>query len=541
MKGIDAGRRAQLATVAVVVGLSVNAGRASDDLRLVDAARAGDLAAVERVLATGAPVDAAQPDNATALHWAVHHNAPAMVDILISAGVDVDAANDEDTRPLALAVLNRSAPIVRRLLEAGADPNVGQESAVLTAAHTGDAAIMRLLLAHGGNANAREPERGQTALMWAAAEGHVETVELLIAAGADIEARTQAPASPAGEQRSRYRRAPSAYPRPASVISANEFTALLFAVRSGEVASARHLLEAGADVNATSRDGMSALLLATVRGWPAVAHLLLEHGAAPDASGAGYTALHWAAGSWETELTAASITPLRDHPWARLAGLTEGKLELVRALLDHGADPNARVQQPPSRVGSSKNPGLAELKGASPFLLAAVAGDSDVMRLLAERGADIGLTTTSQGTPLMAVAGLGRVLGETTVPDSQMRAAAETLVELGGLGNVNAADATGNTALHFAAYFKRDAIVQLLASHGADLEQRNKFGETPRWLSELVIQFAGAGAYAISPTSTGDLLRQLGAKPTEPSYHLEGDGASGTGLRPRFWPDLPHL
>ena len=532
---------AGLAVLVTIVGVSVAVTVANDDLRVADAARAGDATAVERLVAAGAPVDAAQPDGATALHWAVHRSATAIVDTLIAAGADVDAANDEDIRPLALAVLNRSAPIVETLLGAGADPNAGRESAVLTAAHTGDAEVMRLLLANGGDANASEPERGQTALMWAVAEGHVEVASLLIAAGADIEARTRVPDRPEGARRSRYRRAPSAFPRPASTIAANEFTALLFAVRSGEIASVRQLLEAGADVNTTSRDGMSALVLATVRGWPAVAHLLLEGGADPNAAAAGYTALHWAAGSWETELTAASISPLRDHQWARLAGLTEGKLELVRALLDHGADPNARVQQPPARVGSSKNPGLGELEGASPFLLAAVAGESDVMRLLAKRGADMTLTTTGNGTPLMAVAGLGRVLGEITVPDSQMLAAAETLVELGGLGDVNAADTTGNTALHFAAYFKRDAIVQLLADHGAQLELQNKFGETARWLSELVIQFAGAGAYAVSPTSTGDLLRQLGAKPTAPSYHLERAGASGTGLRPRFWPDLPHL
>ena len=532
---------AHLGVLAVIVGFSVPAAGSSDDLRLVDAARAADAALVEQLLAAGAPVDAAQPDGATALHWAAHRDATAIVDQLIAAGADVNAANDEDIRPLNLAALNRSAPLVERLLEAGADPNAGRESAVLTAAHAGDPAVMALVLAHGGDANAREPRRGQTALMWAAAEGHAEVVKLLAEAGADIHARTS-PEAPGPNDRMRQRPGrPEDFPRPASSISANEFTALLFAVRNDDAASLRHLLEAGADPDTTSADGMSALLLATVRGAPAVAHVLLEHGADPNAAGTGYTALHWAAGMWETELTANSITPLRDHEWARLAGVTEGKLELVRALLAGGADPNARIEQTPARVGSSKNPQLPELEGATPFLLAAVAGESEVLRLLAEHGADMGLTTTNHGTPLMAAAGLGRVLGETTVPHDQMLAAVQTLGELGALGDVNAVDAIGNTALHYAAYFKRDAIVRFLADHGADLEIANQYGETALWLSELVVQFAGGGAYAVSPTSTGDLLRELGAQTVEPGYHLESAGVSGTGLRPTYWPNVPHI
>ena len=534
MESTGTRRCVRLAVLAVVLGLSsVRAGGTSDDLRLVDAARAADATAVEQLLAAGAPVNTQQPDGATALHWAVHRNAPAIADQLIAAGADVNAANDGDVRPLTLAVLNRSAPMVERLLQAGADPNAGREPAVMTGAHTGDPEVMALVLAHGGDANAREPLRSQTALMWAAGEGHGEIVRLLIQAGADVHARTLVPPPDPDDRMAQFqrRRSPSDYPRPASSVAANEFTALLFAARVGDVASVRHLLEAGADVNTTSADGMSALVLATVRGWPAVAQVLLEHGADPNADGAGYTALHWAAGSWETELTANSITPLRDHEWARLAGLTEGKLELVRALLAHGADPNARIKQTPARVGSSKNDALAELKGASPFLLAALAGESDVMRLLADHDAEVGLRTTNHGTPLMAAAGLGRVLGEVIVPDRQVLAAAQVLVELGALGDVNAVDALGNSALHYAAYFKRDAIVQLLADHGAELELKNEYGETPLWLAEVVIQFAGGGIYAVSQTSTGDLLRQLGAQPAEPDYTL----------RPRYWPDVPHV
>jgi ankyrin repeat protein len=313
---------------------------------------------------------------------------------------------------------------------------------------------------------------------------------------------------------------------------ANGFTPLLFAVRVGDLASVRLLVEAGANVNDTAADGLSALVLAAVRGHAPVALFLLEKGADPNAAGAGCTALHWVSGSWETELTVTSITPDREgEEWVTVAGVREGRLDLVRSLLQHGADPNARIERTPPRVGSSKNPGLPELVGATPFLLAAMAGSPDIMRALAERGADVRLTTARNGTALMAAAGLGRVPGEVLVPEADTLAAAKLLFEMGA-ADVNAIDTLGNSALHYAAYMRRDSIVQLLAERGADLGIRNTYGETPLWLAEVIIQFAGGGRFEVAPSSTGALLRKLGAQPAKPDYDA---------LRPRYWPDISHV
>jgi ankyrin repeat protein len=384
---------------------------------------------------------------------------------------------------------------------------------------------MKLLLAHGGNANAREAVRGQTALMWAASERHADVVRLLIEKGASVHART-VPLKP-----SESAEAPrSAAAAPSN--GANEFTPLLFAARVGDLASVQLLLDAGANVNDTAADGVSALVLATLRGHVDVATLLLENGADPNAAGAGYTALHWASGSWETELTVTSITPDREgEEWVTVAGLRGGRLDLIKALLKHGADPNARIRKTPARVGSSKNPGLPELEGATPFVLAAMSGSAEVMRVLAAQGADVRLTTNRNGTPLMAAAGLGRVLGEVLVPESDTLAAARLLLDIGAF-DVNAVDTIGNTALHYAAFMRRDSIVRLLAEHGARLDLRNTFGETPLWVSELVVQFAGGGRFEIVPSTTGALLRTFGAQPVKPAYEK---------LRPRFWPDIPHI
>jgi ankyrin repeat protein len=497
---------------------------AGPDRRLVEAARRRDLQAVRELIAARAEVNQPQPDGATALHWAAHLGDHAMADALILAGAEVNAIEDGGVTPLALAALNADEAMTARLVRAGANPNAGRETAVLVAARTGNPAVMRLLLGAGGDPNAKEGARGQTALMWAAAQTHHETLKVLLENGADVNARTELVLWPSGRSGQGRASGPGAN-------GANAYTALLFAARAGDLASVGVLLDAGSDINGAGADGLSALLLATLRGHVALAKTLLDRGADPNSSGAGYTALHWAAGSWETELTVTSITPDRDgEEWTTVAGLREGRMELVKALLDRGADVNARITRTPARVGSSKNPPLAELEGATPFLVAAVAGQVEVMRELKARGADITVPTSRNATPLMAAAGMGRVIGEVSVPDTHVLEAARYLFEVGA-GDVNAVDALGNTALHYAAFMRRDGIVQLLAAKGARLDVRNQWGETPLFLAEVVFQFAGGGRYESGPTPTGTLLRTLGAQPSKPDYTL----------RPLYWPNIPHV
>ena len=501
---------------------------AAPDTRLIDAVRRVDTAAVRRLLEQKVDVNATQPDGATALHWAAHRNDLAIADLLLRAGAKADAADEGGVTPLGLASVNGSAAMVDRLLKAGANPNAGRESPVLSAARSGNVDVMTLLLANGGDANAKEPARGQTALMWAAAEKHADVVRVLIDHGADVKAKT-VPVRTAGGGRGTFAGLGGGMGGGSN--GANGFTPLLFAVRAGDLASVRLLAGAGANVNDAAADGLSALVLATVRAKVDIALFLLDKGADANFAGSGFTALHWASGSWETELTVTSITPDREgEEWRTVAGLRERRLELVKALLEHGADPNVRIRRPPQRVGSSKNPGLPELVGATPFVIAAVGGAADVMRVLAEHGADVHAKTASNGTPLMAAAGLGRAIGEVLVAESDNLEAAKLLFELGAV-DVNAVDTLGNSALHYAAFMRRDSIVQLLVDHGARLDVPNLYGETPLFLAEVVIQFAGGGRTETGPTSTGTLLRKLGAKPAKPAYTL----------RPHYWPNIPHV
>jgi hypothetical protein len=264
------------------------------------------------------------------------------------------------------------------------------------------------------------------------------------------------------------------------------------------------LLDAGADLNTKDSKGATVLLTATVRGHAKLAIYLLERGAYPNADKTGYSVLHWAAGSWETEMTGPNgIVPPRDHEWSAIRGVQKGKLGLVQALLEHGADPNALLKRQPPRAGYtvfSQRP-----RGSTPFALAAMAGDAAVMRVLADAGADPLIAAKDQTTPLMMAAGVARSLAESRVSNADSLAAVKVAVELGA--DVNTANKIGETALHGAARIRSDAIVQFLVDNGANVNVKNEREQSPLFIAERY--FHPGSPPLVERTSTGDLLRKL--------------------------------
>ena len=454
-------------------------GAAASETGLVDAARARDGAAVASLIKQQVDVNATAPDGATALHWAAHWNDLDMADVLIRAGARVNAANQFGVTPLWLASENGSAAMIEELLRVGADPNAALrsgETPLMAAARTGREPAVRALLEAGAGVDAREFTHGQTALMWAAAENHVDVVRLLVAHDAGV-----SEASKAG------------------------FTPLMFVARRGNVQAATLLLAEGADVNAVSTDGSTPLLVAAVRGHVDLALALLARGANPNMDKAGYTPLHWASGVWEAPIT--FDYELRGE-WAAIRGVPtrEGKLRLIRALIAHGADLNAQLTKTPPRNASSIFPDH-ELVGATPFFLAAVAADAEVMRLLLAAGADPTLPTKDENVPLIAAAGgFLRVDYETSIPEAQVLDAMRWLLEIGS--DINATNARGMTALHAAALGGLDTVVEYLVPQGASLTAETNDGKTPLEMAvrtELTMQI-------IVRLSTAALLRKLGGQ-----------------------------
>jgi len=220
---------------ALVLALAIAEAAASGSL--VDAVARRDSGAVRSLLRQHADVNARDADGATALQWAAHWNDVETASLLIDAGAHVNAANDLGVSPLMLASTNGSVEMVNRLLDAGANPNGATrsgETVLMTAARTGALAVVKALLDRGAAVNAREPNHGQTALMWAVAEKHPDISRELLARGAAPDLRSQ-----------------------------TGLSALMFAAQQGDLPSARLLLEAGADVNQTAADGNTPLLMAS--------------------------------------------------------------------------------------------------------------------------------------------------------------------------------------------------------------------------------------------------------------------------------------
>jgi ankyrin repeat protein len=430
---------------------------AGSSLPLVDAAKDGDKATLRSLLQKKVDVNATEGDGSTALHWASYRDDLESADLLIRAGANVNAANDLGVTALWTASENGSSAMVRRLLEAGAKPNLpllSGETPLMVAARSGYPDVVAQLLAKDANINAHAT-RGQTALMWAVSQMHPEVVKVLLAHHPDIQMKsdvwTDVMAVP-----------PHGYLPYNKAIPHGGETALMFAMRVGDIASAKLLLAAGANVNDTDAWGVSAVTLAAHSGFTDLVEFLLDKGADPNAAPNGFTALHEA-------------IKRRDE-------------KMVAALLDHGADANARLRTwTPIRRSSADWNFEPPLVGATPFWMAARFTEPNVMRLLLKHGADPlfvhrveymaeiaggygGRPRTEKTTALMAAVGMGgRAIAWVDPARDQREAltleAVKLAVELGV--DINAANADGRTALDAAKTLKYASVVEFLVKKGA--------------------------------------------------------------------------
>ena len=526
---ISARSERSLRSRALIIGVcvcwpTVCARAATVDQLLVRAVREHDHGSLVSLLSRHVEVNAPGPDGATALAWAVHLDDLDAVNLLIDAGADVKAGTQNGATPLWLACSNGSPAMVETLLKAGADPNApglpAGETALLRCSRTGSVRAVAALLTAGAAVDAREP-MGQTALMWALEERHPDVARKLIEHGADINA-----------------------------MSRGGFTPMLFAARQGDVESAHLLIGKGARLDApvraaqkevstagSNRLGAPAkgllwfggddkvtdpLFLAIHSGREKFAVFLVEQGAnAKAVDRRGITPLHYALQQGISSLDGA----LHDTRYAALDFLFRPNMdELVKVLLEHGADPNARILKRVAPITNNDRPTIS-LVGATPFILAAATGDVNAMQLLLAKGADPRLTTDDGTTALMAAAGVSRTADRSKEEEQHALAAMKLIVETGA--DVTAANRNGLTALHGAAYTGANTLVRFLVARGAKVDLKDKFGETPLSISAgdpngLVTEFM-RHAHA----DTEALLRELSGRETSASNALVDSDQSG--------------
>ena len=457
------------------------------DTRLIDAVQNGESATIQSLLKQKVDVNAATADGTTALHWAAQRGDVETVKALLQAGASAKAVNRYGVTPLAEASANATGPVAGLLLKAGADPNSASaegETALMTAAHSGNLEAVKALVAAGADVNAKDGYRGQTALMWAAGMGRPEVVRFLAAHGADLNAHSNVRGDP---PKGGGGGAPLAH---------GGSTALLFAARQGDMESVKILAEAGAGLNEQDADGSTALVLATINTHYDIAAYLLEKGADPNrADKDGRTPLYAAADMHSLD---TSVIPARKET----DKLTS--MDLIKLLVDHKANVNAQLK---GKVGGKAylDGGDTTLNaGTTPFVRAARGADLEVMHFLLDHGADPNLKLDDKNTAIMIAAGIGYREGKTRGAESDAIEAIKLCMARGG--DINAVSDRGDTALHGAANRGANDIVRFLVASGSKLDVKNKQGLTPY---DIAIGLGGQGGIRNPHLDTAEVIKQF--------------------------------
>jgi ankyrin repeat protein len=401
-------------------------------------------------------VNRRNPDGSTPLQWAVYEGDVAEARRLVRAGADVTLANNYGATAMGLAAEVGNTEMLKVLLEAGADadsPNPEGQTALMAVARTGNVDAARLLIDEGATVDAREQWGGQTPLMWASARRHPEMMRLLISKGADVDARSTV---------RDYQRHVTAEGRPKSLDSGG-LTPLLYAARENCRACVDVLLDSGADINLPDPDGVSPLLVAIMNANWDLARQLIEAGA--DVS-------QWDIFGEAPLFTAINLRSRIDGGRASIDPLNQTTgLQIVKTLLERGADPNMQLFFRPSNLNGSTN-----TRGSTPLIRAANNGDLEVVTLLLEHGADATLAMADRQTPIHAVLA-GRSSEQQALELIRVLHKAGADVNVVALVN-HPLEIRGGTALHYAVRKRFKTVIKELASLGIDLDAVDQDGLT---------------------------------------------------------------
>lgn len=458
-----------LAVLAAVLGLAADAPVANAPLAAAvkDGQRA---AALEMIAKKSVDVNAAEADGTTAILWAANGNDADLVSNLLKAGANPNVRNQLGSTPLAEAVFHSNTEMVKSLLDAGADPNAtgpDGQTPLMIVARTPNVAAAKLLLDKGANPNLTEAQRGQTALMWAAASSQGPMMRELLAHGAEADAKsTPDLMTPLVSSE------PRAQPRPPGAM-----TAMLFSVREGCMDCVKALVEKGAKLDLADPEGVTPLISAIFNAHFDVTKYLIEQGANVNHfDWWGRTPLYLAVDYNTLPHGGRPDQPSLDETLP---------IDIVRILLEKGANPNIQLKLFPPFRATGNDRGLDGMLtvGTTPLLRAAKGLDAPAIKLLLEHGAIVDLPNSQGMTPTLAASGMGSTDADTrgyfTTSDVEDRSIASLELLLAHGGAVNGRAARFEQApLHGAAFWGWNKVVEYLLSKGADINLADSRGFT---------------------------------------------------------------
>jgi len=584
---------------ALLMAVLVGGVAPAEDGPIIDATKRGDIEEVQTLIQQGADVNEAYGDGMTALHWAAERGDLMVAEVLIAAGASVEAGTRiGHYTPLHMAAKAARPEVVAALVEAGATVNAATTNSGATPLHlaaiAGSADVIRLLVQYGADVNSGAGAAGQTPLMLAAAYNRADAIRALVEAHADpavttevvdmaaraerhearthrfwelmvgfygdgfgtvsppqsvleaaIQASRQDDVTPPTEEEKEWledqgpRRGRGSSRAGAEVSTPGSMTALLHAARAGNQEAAMALLDAGADIEQRSAAGASPLLIALINGHYDLALQLIERGAdpMPALEGSGLTPLYAVLNTEWIGKTFHVQPVVQEYQEA-------AHYDVMRALLEAGADPNARLTDDLWFNFNRYHP--VDHTGATPFWRAAHGLDVEAMKILVAYGADPSIATIHQKCrggygcrsgddedaeekevdlsgvpptevgdpgvhPINMATGFGYGLTYTGNEHRHMPngwiPAVKYLIELGA--DVNARDYNAITPLHNAAATGNNELILLLVEHGADVTVKNRIGQT-------VVDFANAPHDRVQPyPETIELLESLGAEKSD--------------------------
>jgi len=476
------------------------------DAPLAEAIKSGQrAAAVDMIAKKSADVNAAEVDGSTPLLWAANLNDADLVTRLLKAGANPKVRNLLGATPLAEAAFNANVEIIKSLLDAGADPNASGtdgQTPLMLIARTANVVAAKLLLDKGANPNVKEAQKEQTPLMWAAAANEGPMVRQLLAAGAepDLKSATDLMTPLVSAE-------PRAQPR-----TPGGMTAMLFAVREGCLDCVQALLEKGAKIDLPDPEGVTPLISALFNAHFDVAKVLLE-------KGANVNRWDWWGRSPLYLAVDYNTLPHGGRPDQPSVDDTL-PIDIIRILLDKGADPNLQLKlAPPYRAtGADRGADGMLTVGATPFLRAAKAQDAAAIKLLLEHGAMMDLPNNQGMVPILAAAGIGSserdTRGNYRALDIQERAIESLGLLLQHGAQVNAkAGRQQQVALHGAALWGWTKVTAFLLEKGADVNVADSRGLTAL---DYAMGRGAANGRGEAHQDTADLIGSKGGKAGTP-------------------------